>query len=115
MSISYKGYNNNTITFETDGNITVGSPVSIDNTNCAINASVGSDFIGVCTAIRGTWASVQTDGYVEIPYEGMDPSTGIIKLVSAGGGKVKNGGADDIAVYKVIKVDTDNKIVGIIL
>ena len=115
MSISYKGYKNETITFEAGENLTVGSPVTVNQNNQAVNASTDSYFVGVCTAIRNGWASVQTDGYIEVKYNGTAPDCGLTKLVCAGEGMVKAGGANNYALYKVIKVDTANTTVGFIL
>lgn len=115
MSISLKGYENKTITIEAGSSLTVGSPVELDSDGKAVDASSGDYFIGVCTAIRNGWASVQLDGYVEVKYNGTAPGYGLVKLVANGSSKVKAGGADDIALYKVVKVDTANTTVGFIL
>ena len=115
MSISYKGYKENIITLAKGADLTVGAPVTVNSSGAAIPATTGSYFIGVCTAIRDGWASIQTDGYVELEYSGTAPSTGLVTLVAAGSNAVKVGGEDDIALYKVVKLDTTNTIVGIIL
>ncbi|MBR0412102.1 MAG: hypothetical protein IJI47_00850 [Eubacterium sp.] len=115
MSISFKGYENKTITFEAAEGLTAGAPVTVDANGKAANASADGYFVGVCTAIRNGWASVQTEGYVEVPYTGTAPSHGLVSLVAAGESKVKAGGDGDIALYKVIKVDTENTTVGFIL
>jgi hypothetical protein len=115
MSISYKGYKENTLTLEQGADLTVGAPVTVNANGAAVPASTGAAFIGVCTAIRNGFASIQTDGYTELEYTGTAPSTGLATLVAAGSNKVKAGGDNDIALYKVVKLDTVNSIVGIIL
>ena len=115
MSISFKGYENKTITLEAGSGLTVGSPVKINSNNQAVNAASDDYFIGICTAVRNDWASIQTDGFAEIKYTGTAPSHGLVSLVAAGESKVKAGGDGDIALYKVIKVDTENTTVGFIL
>lgn len=115
MNISFKGYKNNTLTVEADGSLTVGVPVTLSAEGKAIAAGENKDFIGVCTAIRNGWASVQTDGYIELKYTGTAPKCGIEKLSAAGSGKVKVTTGDAYAYYKVLSVDSDETTVGFIL
>jgi hypothetical protein len=115
MSVSFNGYKNNVITFETDG-CALGYPVDLGSSGKVTNATNGCDFIGICTAINGNYVSVQTDGYIEMKYSGTAPSYGLSGLVCAEGGKVN--GADATAkakTYLIVKVDKTNKIVGFIL
>jgi hypothetical protein len=115
MGVSFNGYKNNVVTFE-KGNLTLGYPVSIDNDGKACNASSGEDFIGVCTAINGDYASVQTDGYVEMNYINTLNSYGILGFVAADKGKINPADPTIRAkTYVVVKNDKENKIVGFIL
>ena len=114
MSISYKGYKSNNITIEAGEGLKVGAPVGFDANGKAICASADAMFVGVCTAIRGVWASVQTDGYVELEYSGTAPSLGITALVAGSNSKVK-ADAESTYFYKVLTVDTTAKTVGFIL
>ena len=115
MSISYNGYNSSTLTFEADDELTVGAPVTVDTDGKAVTAAQGEYFIGICTAIRGGWASVQTDGYVEAEYTGDAPSYGIYPIIAGANGKVAAGNDTSLIPYKILKIDETNKIVGFIL
>ena len=115
MSISFKGYNTSTLTFEAGENIAVGAPVVLDENGKADLVAEDDNFIGVCTAVKGSWASVQTDGYVEAEYSGDAPDLGYVILLAGDDGTIAAGGEDGVIYYKVLKVDTTNKIVGFIL
>jgi hypothetical protein len=115
MSISFNGYKNNVITFE-NGNAALGYPMTVDNDGKASNASKGNDFIGVCTALSGDYASVQTDGYIEMKYVNSPPQFGVYGLVASGDGMVMAADPKEMAKsYTIVKVDTENNIVGFIL
>lgn len=115
MSISYNGYNSSTLTFEAGSGLTAGAPVTLNSDGQAVCASADDYFIGVCTAVREGWASVQTDGYVEVKYSGTAPSKGVGALVTGANKTVAKGGEGDVALYKILNVDTTNSIVGFIL
>jgi hypothetical protein len=114
MSISYNGYNVQVLTAENE-NATIGYPVTLQS-NKIIKATSGAPFIGVCVAVRGDYASVQTEGYIELSYEGTAPKLGYCSLVSKGNGKVVSADVSTgMKAYKVLKVDTDNCTVGFLL
>ena len=114
MSISFKGYNTSTLTFPAASSLAAGMPVTVNSDGAAAPASAEQDFIGICTAIREGWASVQTDGYVESVYSGDAPTLGMCALTTASGNKIA--AADEGGIpYKVLSVDTVNKTVGFIL
>ncbi|MBR3148965.1 MAG: hypothetical protein IKF64_02255 [Eubacterium sp.] len=115
MSISYKGYNAGTLTFKAGTGLQVGYPVKINSDGEAVPASNNDDFIGVCTAVRDIWASVQTDGYIEMPYSGTLSAASYSTLVSDADHKVKANSEAGARVYKLISLDTTNKTVGFIL
>ena len=112
MSISYKGFNANVITMASDSNIKENCPVVPTADNRCEAASNGTNFIGISVHRRSELVSVQVEGYVEVKYTGTAPTYGYCGLVSAGFGvKVAENGVK----YRVIKVDTDNSIVGFLL
>ena len=113
MAISFKGYGENVLTFEStlQG---AGVPVIIDEDNMAIKASADKDFIGFATYADGEIAGVLIDGYVEVPYTGTAPKYGFNALVSDGNTGVKTS-ADSKHIVRVIKLDTDKRTVGFIL
>ncbi|MFR5875373.1 MAG: hypothetical protein ACLUFN_02660 [Eubacterium sp.] len=116
MSVSFNGFKNKVLTFE-NGGVLVGYPVVLDKNGKAINASTGSEFIGICTAVNGDYASVQTDGYVEAKYSSNSvPLYGISGFTAASLGKILPADATAKAnSYLVVKVDEANEIVGFIL
>ncbi len=115
MSISYRGYEANTITFEAGEGLAIGMPVTVGATGAAVPADEDDYFIGICTAIRNEWASVQTSGYTEVAYSGDAPSLGLSALTADGEGAVKAGEEGSLALYKVLKTDTAAGTVGFIL
>ena len=116
MSISFKGYGENVLTFYT-GITEAGIPVSVAQ-DCMVNKTAADkDFIGITCKGDGEIAGVIVDGYVELPYTGNTPAFGYCNLVANGNGGVKAAASATASnhVVRVINVDTDNKIVGFIL
>lgn len=116
MAISYKGYRENILTFNSD--ITkVGVPVIVGANSKVFLASADTDFIGFTCYADGKLAGVIVDGYVEVPYTGNAPLYGSVSLVSNGSNGVKTASSSSTTkhVVRVIKLDTANKIVGFIL
>lgn len=115
MSVSFNGYKNNVLTFENGGAL-LGYPVTINSEGKVINAASGSEFIGICTNTNGDYVSVQTDGYIEMGYNGTVPSYGLCGFVASSLGKILSADPTVKAnTYVVVKVDEANSIVGFIL
>lgn len=116
MSISFKGYGENVLTFKAEVS-EAGVPVEV-NEDCTVKvAAADKDFIGIICEVNGEVAGVIVDGYVEMTYTGNAPSYGYCNLVANGSGGVKaaaSGTASNHTV-RVLKIDTENKIVGFIL
>ena len=115
MSISFKGYKSDSLTFEAGEGLKAGMPVKLDQNGKAVVAANDDFFIGICTAIRDNWASVQTDGYAELEYTGSMPAYGFVHISAAGSGKVKVNESADTPYLKVIYLDTNSHTVGFIL
>lgn len=116
MSISTNGYGENILTFNT--NVTeVGVPVLIGGLSIVQKAPAEKDFLGFTCYADGEIAGVIMDGYVEVPYTGSIPAFGFTALVSNGsnGVKVPSSSATSNHIVRVLKIDTDKKIVGFIL
>lgn len=112
--ISFNGFNEGVLTFADYGSA-LGAPVAVTNDSKTNTATNGSDFIGVCVnKIGDGYITAQISGYVELPYTGTAPTAGYACLIANGDGGVKTG-TDIKKSYKVLKVDTENKIVGFIL
>ena len=113
MAISHKGFHTDVITLNTEGVVRENAPVTVIDGDSCKTALLNEDFIGVVVNIRDDLASVQVAGYVETSYTGTAPSLGFTGLCGTNGNFVK---ASDTAVkYRVLKVDTVNRIVGFIL
>ncbi len=109
MSISFGGYNYNSLTFYGNTKIDIGYPVSIYKSFTVMKATDGSAFHGVVVSSDEKYSSVQVNGVVTMPYSGTAPSTGYNGLVSngAGGVKVSSAGRE----YLVIGTDDTAKTV----
>lgn len=111
---SFKGFDEKLLTFK-DGGTTIGYPVTINGDSSVHDAGASAEFIGVCCArTSNDYVTVQVSGYIELPYTGTTPVAGYMPFVSDEKGGVKFLSSGRI-VYKVVKVDTVNNIVGIIL
>lgn len=113
MSISLKGYNENTATFKISGLVSPGHAVTMADNLTVKPCASGNKLVGVCVNVRGEYACVQLDGYVTLDYTGMAPTVGYCALAADGKGGVStsSGGKE----YLVTDVDSAKKKVGIIL
>ncbi len=112
--VSFKGFDEGFLTFR---NIEVrkGDPVAIKLDGVAERANNNTEFVGFCTDVPADgYVTVQVKGYIEVPYTGTKPEPGYATLTSngAGGVKLETGGR---MIFKVLKVDTENHIIGFIL
>lgn len=114
-NISYKGFNSGALTFKSSGEFTKGRLVSFDSNGNCVMASTNSTFVGVCVAVRDGIITAQVEGYVEVPYSGSAPSYGWNRLTTGLNSAAKTSTDAEVPFYRVIKIDTANKIIGIIL
>ncbi len=113
MSVSFKGYGENVLTFKSilkDKN----TLVKINSDSSVSKALADEDFIGITVYADGKYAGVVVDGYVEMKYSGTKPAEGFGALVSDGANAVKSSTTSK-HIVRIIKVDSDNGIVGFIL
>ena len=110
MTVSFDGYNANTVTFEAASGVTVGLPVMISANGKVSNAT--SAFCGVCKDLKNGYAAIQLDGYVRLPYTGSI-AVGYKQLV-VDDGEIK---VDTTygREHLVIDVDSTTNTAGIIL
>lgn len=113
MNIAYNGFHTDVLSMEADGNINIGSPVIVNDKGFCHAASNNAEIFGVAVSKRDELIGVQLTGYVELPYTSTAPTHGYCKLVCSNATSVKV--SENGRQYKVIKVDTANKIVGFIL
>ncbi len=113
INISFKGFNNNCMTFSAGEGATIGAPAALDENGKIVNAEADEKFLGVICNVRGDITGVQLEGYTEAKYTGTAPSLGWATLTADGEGGVQ---ADENGTaYRVLKVDATNATVGFIL
>ena len=109
MDINFKGYKENVLTFECESTVTVGKIVKMTSSGKVANCSADDSFIGVVVGVRGGYAAVQLDGYVETAKSGT-VNVGYNKLVAASSGvKTAESGIDRLVI------DVGDSTVGFIL
>lgn len=113
MSISFKGFNEQVITFRTETELAAGTLVKMSDSATVEACAAGELFIGAVVTSHGNIAAVQTGGYVSVPYSGTAPELGIT-AVSAADGKAVKADANGRTVT-VIELDTTNETAGILL
>lgn len=113
MKVSFEGVGGQVLSFGKAEGVNKGSLVKI-GANASVSAcAAGNKFAGVCINADGSFAEVQTAGYVELGYTGTAPALGYANLVAANANAVK---ADSTGrEYLVIKVDTAAARVGFII
>ena len=102
MSVSFGGFNENTVTFKTENEITGGTPVKMSASGTVEACASGEAFCGIAIEGSNGYASVQLSGAVTLKYSGTAPEAGYAKLVSDGAG-VKS--ADSGREYLIVAVD----------
>lgn len=110
---SLKGFNENICTFEAEGNINPGQPVSLCDNYVVTASGENHDFHGIAVNCRNGAVAVQMTGYVEVACSGDIPGLGRNKLAADGNGNVvcsENGTS-----YLVVSADTQTGMIGIIL
>lgn len=112
-TVSMEGIGNQTITFCFDREPTPGYPCAMLSNNRICDATADTAFIGVTQRNYNGYASIQTAGYVELPYTGTVPALGWATLVSAGDGAVKT--AETGTRCLVVMVDKKSSKVGLFL
>ncbi len=113
MSISFKGFNEQVITFTTETELEAGTLVKMSNSATVASCEEGDVFIGIVVSSHGNLAAVQTGGYVSLPYSGTAPDLGITALAAA---DEKTAKADvNGRTVTVIELDETGKTAGILL
>ncbi len=111
--ISNKGFNEGIITLYVDDSATVGTPVSITESNTCAPAAAGDKFAGFLVNSRAGVGAVQVKGYANVPYSGTDLQLGMTEIAADGNGKIKmaTGGRS----VMVIGVNTSDKTAEILM
>ncbi len=109
MSVSYAGFNVNSLTFCCSMQINKGTPVKLYRSNSVMPCVDGDVFHGIAVDGDEKYVAVQMKGIVTVNYSGTAPTAGLNKLGAnvSGGIKVTTNGNE----YLVLSVDEDAKTV----
>lgn len=110
MEISLQGYNSKYVTLKTEGKIEAGDMVAISSNN-TVKKAVAGKFAGQVKSVRGSYALVQTGGYVEARYSGTLPTVGFIKMAADANAGLTT--SDTGREVMVTSVDASETIVGL--
>lgn len=111
MNVNFNGYGENTATFIADAGLTEpGVPVRMSGDGTVTVCAANEPFCGICTGVRGGYATVQLNGYVRAA-AGAKITAGYQKLAAGDNGIV----AVNNAGRELLVVDADAGSVGFIL
>lgn len=112
-TVSMEGIGNQNITFCFDAAPKVGYPCAMASNYRICDAAADAAFFGVTQRLYNGYASVQTAGYVELPYTGTAPTVGWATLAADGSGAVKTAETGNRCL--IVMVDKTNSKVGLFL
>lgn len=123
MNVSFQGFQEQVLTFETDAELAAGVPVKVSASGQVTACADGDYPVGVTAGIpRGGLVAVQVGGYVRLKYSGAAPALGGASICAAAGGAVKaanavnkDTGALTGRTVLVVDQDTAATTVGVIL
>lgn len=117
MTVSFEGIGERVVTFyntgETEKAAAAGVPVTMSGSGEVRACAAGERFMGIALAADGSFAAVQTAGYVKAPCSGTTPAPGYVRLAAGTGGTVTENSAG--GEYLVLDADTAAGTVGFIL
>ena len=114
MIESLNGLCTKEITLLSDGNVQPGMPVIIKDSYTVGIPGLNGRFFGICTSVKGNYATIAISGIVTVAYTGPSLFLGYNTLASDGNGKIRldiNG--DDY--FLVLNIDEENSLVTILL
>lgn len=114
MNVSFDGFNENVLTFNSQGAVCSAALVKMAD-NATVSPCADNDkFIGVVRNTSDGLAGVQVGGYVTCSYTGTTaPTVGFCNLAAGGANVVKVSSTG--MPYLVVDVDASSKTVGLIL
>lgn len=113
MNISFNGYKENAATFLASGNVQKGMLVKMSDNKTVAPCSANDRFIGVCVDVRGDYATVVTEGYVNLP-AAKKITVGYQYLAASASDKVTTGTSGTTG-REYLVIDSDATSVGFIL
>ena len=118
MSVSFGGIGEKAVTFEAASGVKAGYPVKMSANGQVTACSTGERMCGIALYVSDDGhATVQMNGYVNMPYSGSGtPAVGYGHLLAGADGTVQVEAADSEAFtggeYLITDVDTTGKTVG---
>ncbi len=113
MSISFKGFNEQVLTFKTEAELAAGTLVTMSDNGTVAACANGDKIIGVVLCCRDNLASVQVGGYINVPYSGTAPKVGYCGISAASATEIKSDTSGrELAVFDT---DTAASTAGILL
>lgn len=110
MNIGFKGFAENTVTFQASEDVKAGMAVTLDTEGVAVPCADGDKICGVAINVREGYAAVQLKGYTELPSDGRIPC-GWQTVAADAQGRV----AVNDAGTEVLVVSSQDGIAGFIL
>lgn len=120
MNVSFEGFKVKALTFTVTEHIAPGSLVRPSGDGSVEPCTGDDDFCGIVLACRDGVACVQTDGYVELPYNGLAPDPGYCSVQAYDSASIKRTefGADAVSAGRkllILTVDTNNGVCGLVM
>lgn len=113
MSVSFKGINDQVITFKTQEELAAGTLVTVCDNGTVAACSASEKIVGVVVSCRANLAAVQVAGYVTVPYSGTAPALGVTAISASNATQIKADSAGKLVT--VTDTDTAALTAGILL
>ena len=114
MSVSFKGINEQVVTFRTEQELAAGTLVTVSANGTVSACAANSKIVGVVVSSRENLAAVQISGFATLPYSGSAPALGVTAIAAASDTKIKADSTNGKLVT-VLEVDTAALTAGILL
>lgn len=114
MSVSFKGINEQVVTFKTEEELAVGTLVTVSDNGTVCPCAANGKIVGVVVSSRESIAAVQISGFVTLPYSGSAPALGVTAIAAASDTKIK-ADATNGKLVTVVETDTAALTAGILL
>lgn len=114
MSVSFKGINEQVVTFSTVEELAAGTLVTVSANGTVSPCAANGKIVGVVVSCRENLAAVQISGFVTLPYSGSAPALGVTAIAAASDTKIK-ADATNGKLVTVVETDTAALTAGILL
>lgn len=104
MNTPFKGFETKEITLLAGEDLEAGQVITLAAPCVATPAEEGNKFCGVCTVVRGDYASAVMHGCAKVSYSGTAPQLGYVRLAADGNGGVTVDSTNG-REYLVVSVD----------